>query len=60
MCYFYSVNTIKAHELVSCVNIILVMNNKAQISKAKHITKTVISLCLGRINIDDMKYLKNK
>lgn len=38
MCYFYSVNTIKAHELVSCVNIILVMNNKAQISKAKHIT----------------------
>lgn len=39
MCYIYSVNTIKAHELVSCVNIILVMNNIAQISKAKHITK---------------------
>lgn len=58
MCYIYSVNTIKAHELVSCVNIILVVNNIAQISKAKHITKTVISLCLGKINIDNMKYLK--
>lgn len=33
------------------------MNNVTQISKAKHIT-TVISLCLGKINIDNMKYLK--
>lgn len=40
MCYIYSVNTIKAHEHVSCVKKkILVMNNIAQISKAKHITK---------------------
>lgn len=60
MCYIYSVNTIKAHELVSCVKNILVMNNIAQISKAKHITKTVISLCLGKINIDNMKYLKKQ
>lgn len=34
------------------------MNNIAQISKAKHITKTVISLCLGKVIIDNMKYLK--
>lgn len=59
MCYIYSVNTIKAQELVSGVKKkILVLNNIAQISKAKHITKTVISLCLGRINIDNMNYLK--
>lgn len=61
MCYIYSVNTIKAHEHVSCVKKkILVMNNVTQISKAKHITKTVISLCLGKVIIDNMKYLKNK
>lgn len=61
MCYIYSVYTIKAHEHVSCVKKkILVMNNVTQISKAKHITKTVIRLCLGKINIDNMKYLKNK
>lgn len=59
MCYIYSVNTIKAHEHVSCVKKnFLVMNNVTQISKVKHITKTVISLCLGKINIDNMKYLK--
>lgn len=60
MCYIYSVNTIKAHEHVSCAKKkkILVMNNVTRISKAKHITKTVISLCLGKINIDNMKYLK--
>lgn len=59
MCYIYSVNTIKAHEHVSCAKKkILVMNNVTRISKAKHITKTVISLCLGKINIENMKYLK--
>lgn len=36
------------------------MNNVTQISKAKHITKTVISLCLGKVIIDNMKYLKKK
>lgn len=34
------------------------MNNVTRISKAKHITKTVISLCLGKVIIDNMKYLK--
>lgn len=45
MCYIYSVNTIKAHEHVSCVKKkkILVMNNVTQISKAKHITKKQLS-----------------
>lgn len=40
MCNIYSINTIKAHEHVSCVKKkkILVMNNVTQISKAKHIT----------------------